>query len=101
MSDVVRDLGLSNDKAEYLAYFMKSNNWLSPGTKVIYYRDRDKEFRKYFTMIEEPSFVYCNDVEGLINMFQLGIYKEEEWRLFIDASKKSLKQLRFKQSGTT
>ena len=42
-------------------------------------------------MIEEPSFVYCNDVERLINIFQPGYYKEGEWRLFIDASKKSLK----------
>lgn len=91
LSDVVRDLGLSKDKSEFLASFMKSNNWLTPESKVTYYRDRDKEFRKYFTMIHEPSFVYCNDVQGLIDMYQPGIYKAEEWRLFIDASKESLK----------
>ena len=91
MRDVVRDLVLSKDKAVYSAPFMKSNNWLSSGTKITYYRDRDKEFRKYCRMIEEPSFVYCNDVEGLINMFQPGIYKEETiYRCFQKKSQSSI-----------
>lgn len=91
MNDLVRDLGLPKDKAEFLASYMKHNNWLSKGTRVSYYRNREENFRKYFTKIEEPSLVYCNNVEELMNELQTGIYKDDEWRLFIDSSKQSLK----------
>jgi hypothetical protein len=43
---------------------------------------------QYFT--QEESLVYCNDIPNLINM--LGVkYKTDEWGLFIDSSKTSLK----------
>jgi len=36
------------------------------------------------------SLVYCTDVSGIVQ--KLGIdYNAEEWRLFIDSSKRSLK----------
>ena len=35
--------------------------------------------------------MYCNDVQGLIDKLKAGVYKEEEWRLFINTSKRSLK----------
>lgn len=42
-------------------------------------------------MIKKPSLVYCDDVNGLMDELQPGIYKDDEWRLFIDSSKQSLK----------
>ena len=41
--------------------------------------------------IENPSLVYCNDVQGLIDELKPGANKDEEWRLFIDSSKRNLK----------
>jgi hypothetical protein len=35
--------------------------------------------------------VYCNDVYGLMNELKENIYEPNDWRLFIDSSKRSLK----------
>ena len=91
LNDLVRDLDLPKDKAEYLASYMKGNNWLAKGTRISHYRNRDEKFRKYFTFTEEHSLVYCNNVEGLMNELEIGIYEDNEWRLFIDSSVTSLK----------
>lgn len=48
-----------------------------------------EEFQKYFS--KEESFVYFNNVQGLINEFIPGIYKPTSFRLFIDSSNISLK----------
>lgn len=39
----------------------------------------------------KPSLVYCHDINALMNKLKLNVYKDEEWRLFIDSSKRSLK----------
>lgn len=46
-------------------------------------------FVKFFS--KENSLVYCNDIEGLVNLYKTDMYKPEDWRLFIDSSKESLK----------
>ena len=56
---------------------------------VSFYRNREEEYLKYFET--EESLVNCNDIQGLINSYESDIYKSEEWRLFIDSSKRSLK----------
>lgn len=89
LNDLVRDLGLPKDGAELLASRLKERNMLSKGTKVTFYRNRDEPFRKYF--IEEGELVYCNDVYGLMNELKENIYEPNDWRLFIDSSKRSLK----------
>jgi hypothetical protein len=61
-----------------------------PGTTFYWYRDREKDFRKFFTMNEEASLVYCNNISGLIAEMGL-VYDPTEWRLFIDSSCRSLK----------
>lgn len=35
--------------------------------------------------------VFCSDVNGLVDELKPNTYKNEEWRLFIDSSKRSLK----------
>lgn len=89
LSDLIRELGLPKDGAELLASRLKEKNLLSKGTKVSIYRTRDKSFRKYFT--QDEDLVYCHDVTGLMNDLKKNVYKAEEWRLFIDSSKRSLK----------
>ena len=53
---------------------------LSKGTKAYVYRDRQKEFRKFFTIDEENSLVFCSDVKGLVDELKPNTYKNEEWR---------------------
>lgn len=89
LSDLIRELGLPKDGAELLALRLKEKNLLSKGTKVSIYRMRDESFRKYLT--QDEYLVYCHDVTGLINDLKKNVYKAEEWRLFIDSSKRSLK----------
>ena len=39
--------------------------------------------------------MYCNDVQGLKDELKPGVYKDEDWRLFIDFSKRRLKGVLF------
>lgn len=89
LNDLIRELGLPKDGAELLASRLKEKNLLLKGTKVSIYRTRDESFRKYFT--QDEDLVYCHDVTGLMNDLKKNVYKAEEWRLFIDSSKRSLK----------
>lgn len=91
LSDLVRNLNLPKDGAEFLASELKNRNLLCRKTKISFYRNRDKPFRKYFSEDKDLKLVYSNDVKGLINQMKANIYKDEEWRLFIDSSKFSLK----------
>ena len=51
--------------------------------KVSFYRNRDKEFRKYFTKDKETSLVHCTNVRGLMNHLKKNAYRDEDWRLCI------------------
>ena len=89
LNDLVRDLGLSKESSELLASRLRERNLLLPETRVTFYRTRDKSFRRYFT--KEDSFVYCNDINGLFEEIKPAIYEANDWRLFIDSSKYSIK----------
>lgn len=89
LSDLVRDAGLSKEISELVASRLKEKNFLAPGTRVSFYRDRDRPFRKFFS--KAKGLVYCNDVEGLINEYKSVQYVASDWRLFIDSSVRSLK----------
>lgn len=89
LNDVIRDAGLSKSQAEILASRLQEKKLLSKRTKVTFYRDRDKNFRKYFST--QDSLVYCNNIKGLINEYGAEDYVSMKWRLFIDSSKHSLK----------
>ena len=61
---------------------------LSTDTTFVWYEHRESEYIRFFTM--ENSLVYCVNIQGLIE--KLGtVYNPSDWRLFIDASKSSLK----------
>ncbi|UYV77585.1 hypothetical protein LAZ67_15001631 [Cordylochernes scorpioides] len=72
LNDLVRDLDLSKTQS----------------TKVFFFRNRQDECQDFFS--QENDLVYCNDVVSL--MEALGHdHDTEEWRLFIDSSKISMK----------
>ena len=62
---------------------------LDPRTKITFYPDRDNLLIRFFTM--EDELVYCNNVQGLLSEMGLLEYNPDEWRLFIDSFKRSLK----------
>lgn len=89
LNDLIRDLSLSKECSELLASRLKERNLLSQGTKITFYRNREKFLLPYFSV--DLNLVYCNDVAGLLKNMGLIEYQPSDWRLFIDSSKRSLK----------
>lgn len=88
LNDLVRDLGLSKEKSELLGSRLQEKHQLAPGTTFSWYRNREKELVGYYSASDK--YVFCNDVKGLTE--KLGLpYDTDQWRLFIDSSKTSLK----------
>ena len=67
---------------------LKGWNLLHQDTKVCFYRGRHEEFKDLFS--QEDGVVFCNYVCSVMEV--LGHeYNPDQWRLFIDSSKVSLK----------
>lgn len=90
LNDLTRDLNLSKESAQLLGSRLREKRLLAPGTTFYWYRDREREFRKFFTFDEASLLVYCNNIADLIKSMGLK-YDAMEWRLFIDSSNRSLK----------
>lgn len=88
LNDLVRDLFLSKEQSELLASRLKEWNVLNEETKVTYFRGRNKDLMTYYSSVE--SICACVDVSGLMKALDIQ-YLDEEWRLFVDASKEALK----------
>lgn len=82
-------MDLPKDASELLASRLRNKNLLAPGTLSSFYRNREHEYVQYFT--QDESLVYCNNIPKLINKLGNIEYNKNEWRLFIDSSKRSLK----------
>ena len=89
LNDLVRHLYFPKQSAELLASRLQEKNLLHLDTSVTFYRKKKEELLKYFTF--EVGYVFCNDIHHLLLDQGLPEYKPEEWRLFIDSSKQSLK----------
>lgn len=88
LNDLVKDLGLSKEKAELLGSRLQEWNLFARGVTVSSFTKRNEPFKAYFKM--EGSLRVCHDVEGLMNEFDIP-HDPSEWWLFIDSSKYSLK----------
>jgi hypothetical protein len=88
LNDLVRDLKLSKSNSELLASRLQQWNLLEENVTVSAFRARQKGLVPFFKM--EGSLVTCNDVDGLMGALNIN-HNPEEWRLFIDSSKLSLK----------
>lgn len=87
---LARKLGLSKTKAEVLASELRAFNVLAAGVNVTSFRDRNEFLKPFFTVNDRNTFVFCNDINGLLNAMG-SEYVPEEWRFFIDSSQSSLK----------
>ena len=88
LNDIVRDLNLSKKQVELLGSRLKGWNLLLQETKVCFYRGRYYEFKNFFSL--EDGVVFSNDVCSVMEVL-VREYYPDQWRLFIDSSKVSLK----------
>ena len=88
LNDLVRDFELPKVKAKLLACEMKQWKCLDEGMKITLYCYRQKNLEEFFTM--EGTQVECKNVDGLFRALNMS-HCSNEWRLFIDSSKVSLK----------
>ena len=89
LNDLVRDLGLSKESSELLASRLNEKNLLDPGTRITYYRERDKEVCQSFK--KEEDIVFCDSIEDVLEYLGVESYDPNDWRLFLDSCKRSLK----------
>ena len=89
LNDLTRDLKLSKESSELRASRPKEKNLLQPGTLITFYRKRHIDFLPNVT--QEDDIVYCNDVAGLLRQLGVQQFDSQDWRLFIDSYKRSLK----------
>lgn len=89
LSDLIRDLNLSKQASELLASRLNEKNLLDHGTNITFYRTREKDLLPFFS--QENNLVFCQDVKGLLIKMDIHQYIPDDWRLFIDSSKRSLK----------
>lgn len=88
MDKIVGELNLSQREAEKLVQFLNEGHNVEPNVKVTGYRRRHLIFKCYFTLNEENTFVYCHDINGLMEAMGIN-YVADDWRMFIDSSKSS------------
>jgi len=60
LNDIVHDLNLSKKQAELLSSRLKGWNLLRQDTTVSFYRERQEEFKDFFSL--EGGVMFCNDV---------------------------------------
>ena len=89
LNDLVRDLNLPKESAELLASRLKEKYLLDHTARATYFRNRHQELMQFF--VKERDLVFCNTIAGLLLKLGMTNYVPEEWRLFIDSSKRSLK----------
>ena len=88
LNDLVRDLELYKNKAEFLASRLQQWNLLQENVRITSFRNRHQKLEPFFR--KEDNLEFCCDVDGLMNALEIK-HGSQEWRLFIDSSKLSLK----------
>ena len=97
LNDLCRDLYLTKDKSELLASRLKERNLLGEGVKITLYRKRAQNLHVLFTMKDDLCF--CNDIVELFEQLEIP-YDNTNWRLFLEASKKSIKAVLLHNNNT-
>lgn len=87
-NDLVRDLELTKAKAELLGSRLKNLNVLEPDVRITQQRRRSNELHDFFGSFN--NLIYCKDIESVM-IYLNAPTDHDEWRLFIDSSKESLK----------
>lgn len=97
LNDLCRDLYLPKSKSELLASRLQQWGYCAPETRVTYYRDRSKQLALLFA--KTANFCFCANICGLFYALQQN-YDPEEWRLFLDGGKDSLKAVLLHKGNT-
>jgi hypothetical protein len=89
LNDLVCDLEMSKSKTELLGSRLKQWNLLKKNVRISSFRSH-QQLAPFFR--KEDDLVFCYNADGMTNA--LGIkHNSQEWQLFIDSSKLSLKAL--------
>ena len=86
---MTRDLGISKRVSELLVSRLREKSLLQRETNVTFYWNRGKGLVALFET--DNDFVYCCAVVELLVEMGVPQYDPNDWRFFIDSSKKSLK----------
>jgi hypothetical protein len=88
LNDLVCDLQLSKGRAELLESTLKQWNLLEKNIRISSFRRHHQQLMPFLRKKDDLAF--CYDVDGLMNALRIK-HDPQEWRLFIDSSKLSLK----------
>lgn len=94
LNSIIRRLKLSKNKAVYLAGHLNAVKILAPGIKVARYKQRSAALFPFFNVNEENTIAHCNNTHGITHGLMEAMkieYNPEHWRLFLDASRTTLK----------
>jgi hypothetical protein len=80
LNDLIRELQLTNEKSELLGSRLREKNMLASGVKFSWYRNREKEFRKYYA--QEDQLPFFMDIRNLLHQLREKEYYPSNWRLF-------------------
>ncbi|XP_058879386.1 uncharacterized protein LOC131736994 [Acipenser ruthenus] len=88
LNNLIRDLGLTKSNAELLTSRLKQWNLLDESVQVADQRKRHQPFSSFFTC--QDGLCFCHNVTSLFEAIGITC-NQNEWRLFIDSSSRSLK----------
>ncbi|XP_051552787.1 uncharacterized protein LOC127440312 [Myxocyprinus asiaticus] len=88
LNALIRDLGLTKSNAELLTSRLKQWNLLDESVQVTDQRKRHQPFSSFFT--HQDGLCFCHSVTSLFEAIGIAC-NQNEWRLFIDSSSRSLK----------
>jgi hypothetical protein len=97
LNDLVRDLYLSKSQSELLTSRLKQWNLVDDDVRITSFRKRNLRLTSFFATVNH--LCYCSDIDGLFSEFNLK-HRPDQWRLFIDSSKRSLKAVLLHNSNT-
>jgi activator of 2-hydroxyglutaryl-CoA dehydratase len=89
LNDLIKELQFTKEKSELLSSRLREKNILASWVKFSWYRNREKEFQKYYA--QEDQLVFCTDIHNLLHQLGERDYDSSTLGLFIDSSKRSLK----------
>ena len=69
LNDLVCDLGLSKDGAEFFGFLIKEENLLAFGVTYSWYIHRERDLTVFYSA--EAKIVFCNDIHNLIAQLSL------------------------------
>lgn len=97
LNDLCRRLKLDKTTSEILVSTLVEWNVVADGVRSSSHRDRDRRFSQFF--VDHEGYVSCEDINGL--MVEMGIaYNANDWYLFVDSGKDSLKFVLLSKSGS-